>query len=232
MKVLDLFAGIGGFSLAAHWMGWETVAFVECDKFCQKVLRKNFGQDIEIHDDITTFSGKPFRGRVDIVTGGFPCQPYSSAGARKGTEDERHLWPEMLRVIIEVQPRFIVGENVLGLVNWGGAWFSTKCNLTWSLRGSRSHRLFFRLVPSTLPISEIGFGLLPTPSKADGHQGNKTFLRADELWETASCLTAFAMGHTLGLKGRDSRPTGKWILKPQFVEKMMGFPVGWTELEH
>lgn len=118
MRLLDLFAGIGGFSLAAHWMGWETVAFVERDKFCQKVLRKNFGQKIEIYDDITTFSGKPFRGRVDIVTGGFPCQPYSEAGKRKGTEDERHLWPEMLRTIREIRPCYVVGENVRGLISW------------------------------------------------------------------------------------------------------------------
>jgi len=117
MRVLDLFAGIGGFSLAAHWMGWETVAFVERDKFCQKVLRKNFGQDIEIHDDILTFSGKPFRGRVDIITGGFPCQPFSAAGKRKGRDDERHLFPEMLRVISEVRPRWVVAENVRGLLS-------------------------------------------------------------------------------------------------------------------
>lgn len=118
MRLLDLFAGIGGFSLAAHWMGWETVAFVERDKFCQKVLRKNFGQDIEIHDDICAFSGKPFQGAVDIITGGFPCQPFSAAGERKGKEDERHLWPEMLRTIREIQPSWVVGENVLGLVDW------------------------------------------------------------------------------------------------------------------
>lgn len=117
MRVLDLFAGIGGFSLAAHWMGWTTTAFVERDKFCQRVLRKNFGQDIEIHDDITTFSGKPFRGRVDIITGGFPCQPFSAAGKRKGRTDERHLFPEMLRVISEVKPRWVVAENVRGLLS-------------------------------------------------------------------------------------------------------------------
>lgn len=98
-------------------MGWETVAFVERDKFCQKVLRKNFGQDIEIHDDILTFSGKPFRGAVDIITGGFPCQPFSAAGKRKGRDDERHLFPEMLRVISEVRPRWVVAENVRGLLS-------------------------------------------------------------------------------------------------------------------
>lgn len=117
MKLLDLFAGLGGFSLAAHWMGWETAAFVEKEPFCQKVLRKNFGQDIEIHDDIFNFSGTPFRGRIDIITGGFPCQPFSAAGKRKGRADERHLFPQMLRVISEVRPRWVVAENVRGLLS-------------------------------------------------------------------------------------------------------------------
>lgn len=116
MKLLDLFAGIGGFSLAAHWMGWETVAFVEKDEFCQKVLRKNFGENIEIHNDITKFSGKPFRGRVDIVTGGFPCQPFSASGLKKGASDERALWREMFRVIEEARPAWIIGENVTGII--------------------------------------------------------------------------------------------------------------------
>jgi len=117
MKVLDLFAGIGGFSLAAHCMGWETTAFVERDKFCQKVLRKNFGQDIEIHDDITSFSGKPFHGRVDIVTGGFPCQPASIAGQRNGKDDDRYLSPQTLRVVDKSRPTSVGAENVRGLVS-------------------------------------------------------------------------------------------------------------------
>jgi DNA (cytosine-5)-methyltransferase 1 len=119
MRHLDLFSGIGGFALAARWMDWQTVQFVEIDSFCQKVLNKNF-PNVPIHGDIKTFDGSTFRGAVDILTGGFPCQPYSSAGQRKGTEDDRHLWPEMLRVIGEVQPRWIVGENVSGLLNWSG----------------------------------------------------------------------------------------------------------------
>lgn len=117
MRHLDLFAGIGGFSLAARWMGWQTVAFCERDAFCQKVLRKNFGNDIEIHDDIRTFPGKSFRGRIDIVTGGFPCQPFSQAGKREGRDDERHLFPAMLEVIRDVKPLWIVAENVRGLLS-------------------------------------------------------------------------------------------------------------------
>ena len=119
MKHLDLFSGIGGFALAARWMEWQTVGFVEIDKFCQKVLAKNF-PNIPIYGDIKEFKGTELRGTVDILTGGFPCQPYSIAGRRKGTEDDRHLWPEMLRVIGEIQPSWIVGENVYGLVNWNG----------------------------------------------------------------------------------------------------------------
>lgn len=119
MKHLDLFSGIGGFALAARWMGWTTVQFVEIDSFCHKVLSKNF-PNVPIHDDIKIFRGTGLQGTIDIITGGFPCQPYSIAGERKGKEDDRHLWPEMLRVIGEVQPTYVVGENVYGLLNWSG----------------------------------------------------------------------------------------------------------------
>lgn len=118
MKVLDLFAGIGGFSLAAHWMGWETAAFVEKESFCQKVLAKNFA-GVPIYGDIYEFDGKPFRGSVDVVCGGFPCQPFSQAGKQKGKDDERYLFPEMLRVIREVEPAWVVAENVRGLLSLG-----------------------------------------------------------------------------------------------------------------
>jgi DNA (cytosine-5)-methyltransferase 1 len=113
--------------LAARWMGWETVAWVEIDKFCQQVLKKNF-PEAKGYGDIKEFDGTQYRGAVDIITGGFPCQPFSTAGNRKGKEDHRYLWPEMLRVIREVQPAYIVGENVYGLVNWSrGLVFEQVC---------------------------------------------------------------------------------------------------------
>lgn len=117
MKHLGLFEGIGGFSLAARNVGWETVAWCEWNEFGQKVLRHHF-PEAEGYGDITKTNFKKYANTIDIITGGFPCQPYSTAGKRKGKEDERHLWPEMLRIIREVQPRWVVGENVLGLVNW------------------------------------------------------------------------------------------------------------------
>jgi DNA-cytosine methyltransferase len=117
--VLYSLAFVGGFDLAAEWMGWENVFQVEWDSYCQKVLAKNF-PNVKRYGDIKEFDGTKYRGLIDIISGGFPCQPYSVAGKRKGKEDERHLWPEMLRVIREIQPSYIVGENVPGIINWSG----------------------------------------------------------------------------------------------------------------
>lgn len=118
MTQLELFAGIGGFGLAGHWAGIETVCQVEIDPFCRQVLKKNFPHAHQ-YDDIRTFDGRQWRG-VDIVSGGFPCQPYSHAGQRKGNDDDRALWPEMLRIIREVAPAWVVGENVAGLITMDG----------------------------------------------------------------------------------------------------------------
>jgi DNA (cytosine-5)-methyltransferase 1 len=119
MRHGSLFSGIGGFDLAAEWMGWENVFQVEWDSFCQKVLTNNF-PNVKRYGNIKEFDGTKYRGLIDIISGGFPCQPYSMAGKRKGKEDERHLWPEMLRAIREIQPNWIVGENVPGIINWSG----------------------------------------------------------------------------------------------------------------
>jgi DNA (cytosine-5)-methyltransferase 1 len=115
----SLFSGIGGFDLASQWMGWDNIFHCEWNEFGQRVLKHHFPKSIS-YGDITTTDFTIHRGQIDILTGGFPCQPYSQAGKRLGKEDDRHLWPEMLRAIREIQPRWVVGENVLGLVNWNG----------------------------------------------------------------------------------------------------------------
>ena len=115
LKVLDLFSGIGGFSLGLHSAGiFDTVKFVEFDKFCQKVLKKNF-PNIPIEGDIKDVKGEEFE--ADVIVGGFPCQPMSVAGRQKGTSDNRYLWPEMFRLIKEIKPEFVIGENVQGIIN-------------------------------------------------------------------------------------------------------------------
>ena len=115
----SLFSGIGGFDLAAEWMGWENVFHCEWNEFGQRILKYYWPKAIS-YEDITKTDFSIHRGKIDILTGGFPCQPYSSAGKRLGTEDDRHLWPEMLRAIREIKPKYIVGENVYGLTNWNG----------------------------------------------------------------------------------------------------------------
>lgn len=117
MKHGSLFSGIGGFDLAAEWMGWENVFHCEWNPFGQAVLN-HYWPNAESYGDITKTDFTKWRGSVDIITGGFPCQPFSVAGKRRGKDDERHLWPEMLRAIREAAPQYIVGENVRGIVNW------------------------------------------------------------------------------------------------------------------
>jgi len=119
MRHGSLFSGIGGFDLASEWMGWENVFHCEWNEFGKKVLH-HYWPNAESFDDITKTDFTKYANKIDILTGGFPCQPYSSAGQRKGKEDERHLWPEMLRAIQEIKPKYIVGENVFGLLNWNG----------------------------------------------------------------------------------------------------------------
>ena len=116
MKVLDLFSGIGGFSLGLEWAGMSTVAMCEKDPYCRKILAKHW-PDLTIHEDIRNLDGKKYRNSIDLVAGGFPCQPFSVAGKRKGSDDDRHLWPEMRRVIQEAKPRWVIGENVFGFIN-------------------------------------------------------------------------------------------------------------------
>lgn len=119
MKHGSLFSGIGGFDLAAQWMGWENIFHCEWNPFGQKVLKHYWPNAITYHD-ITKTDFTIHRGTIDILTGGFPCQPYSAAGKRLGKEDNRHLWPSMCRAIREIQPTYVVGENVRGLTNWNG----------------------------------------------------------------------------------------------------------------
>ena len=125
MKVLDLFSGIGGFSLGLERAGMETVAFCEFDKHCQKVLKKHW-PEVPIHEDVRTLNAKQYRGSVDVVCGGFPCQDLSVAGKKAGFEGERSsLYREMLRIIGECRPRYAIFENVTGLLSGdGGRWFA------------------------------------------------------------------------------------------------------------
>lgn len=123
----SLFSGIGGFDLAAEWVGWTNVFHCELDPFCQTILKHHFPNE-KSYPNIKETDFSEWNGRIDVLSGGFPCQPFSTAGKRMGTTDNRYLWPEMLRAIREIRPRWVVGENVLGIVNWNaGMVFQQVC---------------------------------------------------------------------------------------------------------
>ena len=113
----SLFSGIGGFDLASEWMGWENVFHCELLKQNRVVLNYNY-PEAESYADIKQTNFSVYRGRIEILTGGFPCQPYSALGKQLGKDDERHLWPEYLSAIREIRPKWVVGENVLGIIGW------------------------------------------------------------------------------------------------------------------
>ena len=157
---ISLFSGIGGFELAAEWMGWRNYVSCDINEFGNKV-RKHYWPEGYHHLDIHTLTyetinteltkrfGNYWRNDDIIITGGFPCQPYSNAGKRLGNYDERHLFPQMLRVISEVKPTFIVGENVYGLVNWNeGVVFEEVC--------ADLERIGYKVQPVLLSASGIG----------------------------------------------------------------------------
>jgi DNA (cytosine-5)-methyltransferase 1 len=119
LRVLDLFSGIGGFSLGLERTGgFETVAFCEYEKFPRSILKKHW-PDVPCFPDVRTLKGSDIDGPVDVICGGYPCQPFSTAGQRRGKEDDRHLWPEFSRLVDELRPTWIIGENVAGHISMG-----------------------------------------------------------------------------------------------------------------
>ena len=143
-----MFSGIGGLDLAAEWMGWENVFHCEWNEFGKQVLQYYWPNAIS-YDDITKTDFSIHRGTIDILTGGFPCQPYSTAGKRLGKEDERHLWPEMLRAIREIQPHWVVGENVRGIINWNGGLVFEEVQADLEAAG-------YEVQPFVLPAAGVG----------------------------------------------------------------------------
>lgn len=283
---VDLFSGIGGFALAAHWAGIKTVQFVEIDQFCQKVLNKNF-PGVPIHDDIKTFTyttikydggyqggteerqepksgscveqeantnanGNGLQGpwaklKTDgnrqfvqerpsysrnirpapfILTGGFPCQPFSCAGKRRGKEDDRYLWPETIRVVRHIKPRWLVFENVLGLGSMVQQYSPTKLESKTVQRLARSdlYRAIFTRQELLLlgiiiqDIEEAGYQLpqlkdgtpvipvIPACAKNAPH-------RRDRVWIVANCIDEGCFrwsgrGDTNGSWVQESKPSG------------------------
>jgi DNA (cytosine-5)-methyltransferase 1 len=177
----SLFSGIGGFDYAAEIMGWENVFHCELEPFARRVLNYYWPKS-KSYEDIKQTDFTIHRGRIDVLSGGFPCQPFSVAGKRKGTEDERNLWPEMYRAIQEIRPRWVVGENVPGIINWNGG-------------------LVFEQIHVDLEVEgyEVQSFILPAASVNAPH-------RRDRVWFIAYTDNE---GHEHGGFEEDRRPAGK-----------------------
>jgi DNA (cytosine-5)-methyltransferase 1 len=175
----SLFSGIGGFDLAAEWMGWENKFHCEWNEFCKKIL-KYYWPHATSYGDIDETDFTIWRGLIDVLSGGFPCQPYSTAGKRKGKEDDRHKWPQMLRAIREIQPGYVVGENVRGLTNWNGGLVFDEVQADLEAEG-------YEVLPFLLPACAVN-----APH------------RRDRIWFVAHAA-GYSCGHAVGNEGQKSQ---------------------------
>lgn len=199
----SLFSGIGGFDLAAAWAGWTNVFNCEIDPFCRRVLKYHFPES-EQYEDIRTTDFTVWRDRVDVLTGGFPCQPFSLAGKRKGTADDRYLWPAMLGVVRTVRPRWVVGENVLGIVNWSqGMVFEQVC--------ADLEAAGYEVQAYLIPAAGVGAPHLRYRTWFVAHRGDA---RAESSWQER--FGAIVAG--------DASDTGRVGLRERACEQE---PVGW-----
>ncbi len=275
----SLFSGIGGLDLAAHWAGFETAWFVEKEPFCQKVLAKHW-PNVPIYDDVLNVSYPP---SVDVIVGGFPCQPFSVAGQQRGEKDERYLLPEMLRIVDEVKPYAVLFENVPGFTKlhdgnsfkyllralaemgfdaqWGhirasdvGAphqrerWFCVAYSE--GVNDRRNSRTVANPPSHSWQqndgsvLSGSGETMADTASlRCERHpegqrqdrfqQGRTSELARGNLLNWATPQARDWKGETGVNRHSDNLPDqitgGK--LNPEFVELLMGFPIGWTSLD-
>ncbi len=200
MKHLDLFSGIGGFALATE-MVWDNVEHVFCDiePFSQAIIKKHWPSS-KIYGDIRTLtanaeskqtqpteserlyakSGVSDRERVYLLTGGFPCQPFSAAGKRRGTEDSRHLWPEMLRVIREFKPRWVIGENVGGLVTWSNGLVLEQIHLDLEAQGYEVQAFIIPAVSLNAPHRRDRVWIVAHATGNDAYRNAGEFSQSDE----------------------------------------------------
>ena len=241
MRFGSLFAGIGGLDLGLERAGMECAWQVEIDDYCTRVLAKHW-PDVPKYKDVCDV-GKQNLEPVDLIAGGFPCQPHSVAGKRKGAEDDRNLWPEYLRIVREVKPRYVLGENVLGIVS---TYIDTVLSDLES-EATPARHLIFQLSPLMHHTDERESLLLPTPSATDHKGAGKTgklrdrldyaaergATKSKEFFPTPRVFMAYGAKRTnpSTFKNLEDCVEDPGQLNPMWVEWLMGFPPGWTDLE-
>lgn len=216
MKVLDLFSGIGGFSLGLGRAGMQTVAFCEIDPFCRQVLKKHWPH-VKQYDDVRTLTGEQVTrevGPISVCVGGYPCQPFSTAGKRGGAEDDRHLWPEMRRLVEELRPSWVIGENVAGHISLG----LDQVLFDLDALGYASRALVIPAVAVNAPHRRDRVWVVANASSLG--------LEKQGGWGNASVQRRKEIGKQIMLSMVAGGP-----LNPVWVEWLQGFPSGWTDLK-
>lgn len=266
---LSLFSGIGGIDLAAEMAGFRTVAFCEASAFCRKVLAKHW-PGLPIFPDVRSLDGAALRSlgvpTPDLISGGYPCQPFSTAGKRLGKEDPRHLWPHFRRLVHELRPRWVLGENVAGHLSKGlDAVVLDLEHLGYECRPvvvpaaafgapHLRHRVFVVAHAASVHGSRLGddFGGREVASGPESSgaadYSTESGRHAGTTLTDAACRGRWASPAARDFRAPNSPRSGSRkrfaatkrgkqlpnqlgvSLHPEWVELLMGFPPGWTEL--
>lgn len=247
MKHIDLFSGIGGFSLAASWAGFETILFCDNNKFCQELLKRRFNgevitdtakfrphnekdkqelegtkgnkldtkqpRSIPIYGDIRDLDGTKFRGAT-LLTGGFPCQPFSQAGKRKGKEDDRYLWDEMFRVIREAEPKWVLAENVYGLLTIDNGMVFNKVLSDLESIGYEVQPLIIPACAVNAPHRRDRVWIIAYSRQQCGEQGRSKGMETDQTKRTARTINNQRCGEDVadsqsGQSRKQTEPEGR-----------------------
>ena len=207
-----------------HLLGLNTVCYVEQNLYRVEVLkariRDGYLDNAPIWDDVRTFDGRPWFGLVDIISAGFPCQPYSGAGDKLGADDPRNLWPSIFQIICEVRPRYILLENVTNLLS-----FPYVGTISGQMAASGFDPLgtAYRLQPLARVKKGTGSGLLPTPTMSQDYKPLRRFCPAERKGEHGKGL--------VGVLGERNLEYLGYYLNPTFTERLMMSPMGWTDLK-
>lgn len=261
---LSLFSGIGGLDIAAEMAGFDTVGQCEFSDYPYKVLEKHWPH-VPKWRDIRTLTGGNFYEKtglqtVDVISGGFPCQPFSVAGKRRGAEDDRYLWPEMLRVIDEIRPTWVVGENVAGIINMAldtvlsdmeGKGYAARTFVIPACATDAAHRRDRVAIVAHASIE--GNGRLPVQSWQSRQTDTDTDRRGEDVAHAQRIRLRADSDQPAPDKNGTIRHIGKngkqsyarldavatmcspndqagGVLNPAWVEWLMGFPHGWTDI--
>ena len=269
MRELSLFTGTGGGLLGSHLLGWTPIGYVEFNEYCQRVIRQRINDEIlpsapifgDVREFVQSGTAREYRGFADVVTGGFPCQPFSVAGKQLGSDDPRNMWPATIAVIDAVRPRYCFLENVPGLLNSGyfGTIIGDLAKSGYCVRyrilsaaelgaPHKRDRLWIMAHADSRGepklSAQVKYGknsLRPTPSKSDGtcgpgNSGRDGGLNLRTAVKQLPTPTARDWRSGTGTKKRDGHAPGlpevvQGQLSPDWVEWLMGWPVGWTSLE-